>query len=91
MTLNFDRPARSPPSGRLLPPGVPRLVVEAASRQGWQGVAGELGLIHGLRRFGGSAPGAVAQAELGFSPEAVAAAAGALVGGGARNGRQVVA
>jgi transketolase len=68
----------------LLPYGVPRLVVEAASPQGWREVTGDRGRIHGLRRFGASAPGSVALAGLGFSPEAVAAAALELLGLGAR-------
>ena len=59
----------------LLPRRVPRVVVEAGSRQGWQGVAGENGTICSLDRFGASAPGPVAMAELGFSPERVASAA----------------
>jgi transketolase len=74
-----------PPEDRevLVPPDAPRLVVEAASPQGWQGVAGERGRILGLARFGASAPGGVALAELGFSPESVAAAAFELLGRGA--------
>ncbi|MGH9168580.1 MAG: transketolase-like TK C-terminal-containing protein, partial [Acidimicrobiia bacterium] len=67
----------------LLPCGVPRLVVEAASPTGWRAVAGERGRIHGLRRFGASAPGPVALAGLGFSAEAVAAAAVDLLARGA--------
>jgi transketolase len=64
---------------RLLPPGVPRLVVEASARQGWAEVAGDGGSVHGLDRFGASAPGAVALTELGFSPGAVTSAARALL------------
>src|SRR5581483_3015633 len=63
----------------LLPPGVPRLVVEAGCRQGWAEVAGDRGAVRGLDRFGASAPGPVAFAELGFSPDAVASAAQALL------------
>ena len=59
----------------VLPPGIPRLVVEAASPQGWEAVAGERGGILGLRRFGASAPGPEALSGLGFSAEAVADAA----------------
>ena len=56
----------------VLPPGVPPLVVEAASPQGWEAVSGERGLVRGLRRFGVSAPGGEALSGLGFSAEAVA-------------------
>jgi transketolase len=68
----------------LLPPGVPRLVIEAASPQGWEGVAGDTGRVLGLERFGASAPGSVVMAELGFNPERVAAAALRLLGRSAR-------
>jgi len=60
----------------VLPPGVTaRVVVEAAASTGWERFAGDRGRMVTLDRFGASAPGPVAQAELGFTPEAVAAAA----------------
>jgi transketolase len=65
----------------LLPAGVPRLVVEAASPQGWAEVGGERGRVYAIARFGASAPGPVVMAELGFSVEAVTAAALELVTG----------
>jgi transketolase len=70
-----------PPSeqAKILPPGTPRLVVEAGCPQGWEGVAGA-GCILGLRRFGASAPGPTAMRELGFDADGVAAAALALIG-----------
>jgi transketolase len=40
----------------VLPPGVPRLVVEAAVTQSWYRWAGDRGLIMGIERFGESAP-----------------------------------
>jgi transketolase len=52
---------------RLLPSGVPRLVVEAGVGQGWE----MFGAVHSLDRFGASAPGPVVMAELGFSVERV--------------------
>jgi transketolase len=67
----------------LLPPGAALLVVEAASPQGWRGVAGDRGRIHGLTRFGASAPGGVVMAQLGFTPEAVTAEALDLLATGA--------
>ncbi len=63
----------------LLPPGVPRVVVEAGVPQGWEGIAGPTGRILGLDRFGGSAPGEVAMEQLGFTPDNIAVAAGELL------------
>ncbi|HVG95237.1 MAG TPA: transketolase, partial [Planctomycetota bacterium] len=40
----------------VLPPGVPRVVVEAATPFGWEGVAGPGGATIGLDHFGASAP-----------------------------------
>jgi transketolase len=71
----------------LLPPGIPRLVVEAASPQGWEGVAGATGRVLGLGRFGASAPGARVMAELGFTPERIAKAALEVIGKGASDAR----
>ena len=60
----------------VLPPSVAaRVVVEAAASIGWERFAGRDGRLVTLDRFGASAPGPVAQAELGFTPEAVARAA----------------
>jgi transketolase len=56
----------------VLLPGVPRLGVEAGSTFGWERW---VDAAHGLDRFGTSAPGAEALADLGFTPEAVADAA----------------
>ncbi|HEX2026801.1 MAG TPA: transketolase [Nitriliruptorales bacterium] len=66
-------------AAEILPPTVPRVVVEAGSPQGWEGLASPPGApkgrIIGLKRFGASAPGADVLADLGFTPEAVADAA----------------
>jgi transketolase len=59
----------------VFPPGVPRVVVEAASPVGWERYAGPGGAIIGLDRFGASGPGATVLKELGFTPERVVAAA----------------
>ena len=57
-----------------------RVAVEAASPEGWYRVAGLDGRVVGLDRFGESAPGAAAYADVGFTPEAVAEAARAMAG-----------
>ncbi|EQD79327.1 transketolase 1, partial [mine drainage metagenome] len=55
-----------------LPPGVPRVSVEAGVTQGWDRYVGPGGLTFGLDHFGASAPGPVVQRELGFTPQHVA-------------------
>jgi len=40
----------------VLPPGVPRIAVEAAAPQSWYRWVGENGVIMGIDRFGESAP-----------------------------------
>lgn len=52
---------------RVLPPGIPRLAVEAGTTLGWRDVVGDSGDIIGLDRFGASAPGDVAMDKLGFN------------------------
>lgn len=61
----------------VLPPGVPTLAVEAGVSMGWARYADD---AVALDRFGASAPGGVVMAELGFTPENVAARALALLG-----------
>ena len=66
---------RAQPQGyhdEVLPPGVPRLAVEAASPMGWREWADDTVT---LDRFGASAPGNVVLEKLGFTAEAVAAKA----------------
>ncbi|MGH9041252.1 MAG: transketolase [Acidimicrobiia bacterium] len=53
----------------VLPPGVPVLAVEAAASFGWERFADD---VVAIDRFGASAPGDVALARLGFTPENVA-------------------
>ncbi|MHB8218756.1 MAG: transketolase [Acidimicrobiales bacterium] len=62
----------------VLPPGVPRLAVEAGSSFGWDRYADETICID---RFGASAPGDVAMAEFGFTTEHVVERARRLVAG----------
>ncbi|MCU1460642.1 MAG: transketolase [Acidimicrobiales bacterium] len=64
----------------VLPVDVPRLSVEAASSVGWARYASA---SVALDRFGASAPGSVALANLGFTPENVVGRANDLLRGGA--------
>ncbi|MBW4046857.1 MAG: transketolase [Proteobacteria bacterium] len=60
----------------VLPPAVTaRVSVEAASPLGWERYAGQHGAILGMRTFGLSAPGKVAEAFFGFDVAHVVAAA----------------
>jgi transketolase len=61
---------------QVLPPGIPRLSVEAATTFGWSRWADD---SVGIDRFGASAPGATALAELGLNLDNVVARARALV------------
>jgi transketolase len=75
---SWDRFGRQPEGAQaaVLPPGVPRLAVEAAATFGWERWADA---AVGIDRFGASAPGAVALEELGISPDHVTARALALL------------
>ncbi|MGH8971667.1 MAG: transketolase [Acidimicrobiia bacterium] len=53
----------------VLPPGVPVLAVEAGASLGWERFADD---VVAIDRFGASAPGEVALARLGYTPENVA-------------------
>jgi transketolase len=65
----------------VLPPDVrARLAVEAGSPQGWHKYVGDRGDVVGLDHFGASAPAKVLFEQFGFTPEAVAERAAALVG-----------
>jgi transketolase len=59
----------------VLPSNLPKLAVEAGSTLGWWKYVGKDGDVVGLDRFGASAPGPKVMAELGFTPENVAARA----------------
>ncbi|MGH9605964.1 MAG: transketolase-like TK C-terminal-containing protein, partial [Terracidiphilus sp.] len=59
--------------------GVPKLAVEAGAPLGWWKYVGSDGDVIGLERFGASAPGSKVMAELGFTPENIAARAKKLV------------
>ncbi len=65
---------------RVLPPGVPRLVIEAAQPHGWwRYLAGGRGDVVGIDRFGESAPAAALLERFGFTPQAVVERARALL------------
>ena len=51
----FDREGQSYRDS-VLPPGVPRIAVEAAAPQSWYRWVGDRGIVIGLERFGASAP-----------------------------------
>jgi transketolase len=80
--------AKQPPAYRdsVLPPGVPRLAVEAAAPQPWYRWVGDGGTILGIERFGASAPYQRIYQELGLTVERVVDAAQLLLAG-PRNAR----
>jgi transketolase len=65
---------------QVLPTDIPILAVEAGTTFGWERYADD---AIGIDHFGASAPGPVAMAQFGFTPEHVAARARALVENGA--------
>ncbi len=69
----------------VLPPGAPRLAVEAAASFGWERYADATVSID---RFGASAPGAVNMEKFGFSAENVAKRARELLATRAQHGRK---
>jgi transketolase len=56
----------------VLPPGVPRVAVEAAATFGWERIVGVDGAIVGMTTFGASAPQKDLYKHFGFTPEHVA-------------------
>ena len=74
--------AEQPASYRdeVLPPGVTaRLAVEAGTTLGWERHVGLAGEVAGIDRFGASAPGKIMMERYGFTAEAIAERAAALV------------
>ena len=65
----------------VLPPGVPRVSVEAGVTWPWRGVVGDKGLALGIDTFGESAPAADLYRHFGLTPARIAASAAALPGG----------
>jgi transketolase len=64
----------------VLPPGVPRVSVEAGVTWFWRGVVGDNGVALGMDTFGESAPAADLYRHFGLTPAHVAASADALIG-----------
>ncbi|RAI25525.1 hypothetical protein CH338_31305, partial [Rhodoplanes elegans] len=56
----------------LVPTDTPVVVVEAGATRGWRGLAGRMGAVIGLDRFGESAPERDLLTRFGFTKEAVA-------------------
>jgi transketolase len=56
----------------LLPSGVPLVAVEAGRGESWRGLVGRDGLVHGIDRFGASAPYKKLAEHFGFTPDALA-------------------
>ncbi|MBF0101753.1 MAG: transketolase [Desulfobacterales bacterium] len=55
---------------QILPPSIKtRLVIEAGHPMGWERYSGDQGYIHGIKRFGCSAPGSVVMKAFGFTPD----------------------
>ena len=59
----------------VLPPGVPRIAVEAAAPQSWYRWVGENGVIMGIERFGESAPYRRIYKEFGLTVDGIVAEA----------------
>ena len=64
----------------VLPPGVPRIAIEAGATLGWERHVGD-GPVIGVDRFGASAPGPEVASRRGLTLEAVLAAARGVLGG----------
>ena len=56
----------------VLPPGVPRVAVEAGATAGWWRYVGAGGAVMGIDRFGESGPTQELFQEMGFTPERLA-------------------
>ncbi|HEV2166199.1 MAG TPA: transketolase [Thermoplasmata archaeon] len=72
----------------VLPSGVPRIAVEAASPLGWERYVGSGGTVIGLDRFGASGPGPAVLESLGFTVTHVVSAALGLLGPASRRGAE---
>jgi transketolase len=55
----------------VLPPGVPRVAIEAGATGGWWRYVGERGAVIGMESFGASAPAKPLFAHFGFTPDRV--------------------
>jgi transketolase len=66
----FDAQPR-PYRDEVLPPGVPRVAIEAGVRDGWWRYVGADGAVIGIDSFGASAPAKKLFEHFGFTPENV--------------------
>jgi transketolase len=64
----------------VLPPGIPRVAVEAAHPASWYRWVGDTGAIVGIETFGASAPASVLFKEYGITAEKVAETARSVIG-----------
>ena len=76
----FDSQPQEYRSSVLLPEITARMAVEAGSPMGWERYTGLSGTVHGIDRFGASAPIKVLATEFGYTPEAIAKKAELLLG-----------
>jgi len=58
---------------QIVPAGTVRVVIEAGVSQGWEGIAGDSGIVLSIESFGKSAPLKDLCVAFGFAPAAVAA------------------
>lgn len=72
----------------VLPPGLPKVSVEAGATMGWARYVGSDGASVGIDRFGASAPGPVVLRELGFTTDHVVETVRRVLGERHREGRQ---
>jgi transketolase len=79
---SFELFAEQPASYRdsVMPPGIPRVAVEAGHPVSWYRWVGDRGVVIGLERFGASAPGPTVYKELGLTAARVTDAALTLLG-----------
>jgi len=76
-TARFDAQSRAYQRS-VLPPGVPRIAVEAAHPDYWRKYVGLDGAVIGMPGFGESAPAGALYEHFGLTANAIAAAAAAL-------------
>ncbi len=58
---------------QVLPPGIPRVSIEAGTTLGWEGIVGLEGASIGIDRFGASAPAKILAEKFGFTVDNVVA------------------
>jgi len=78
-TMELFRRQSAEYQASVLPPGVPRVAIEAAHPMSWYEWVGSDGVVLGLTRYGASAPYEKVYEELGITVDKVVAAAKSLV------------